>query len=182
MTTGALQGTTIGSYVVRHEIGNGGMGAVYLVEHTMLGRRAALKVLHPEMSANQEMVQRFFNEARAASAIKSPGIVEIYDFGYHTNGSAYIVMELLEGESLSMRLNRYCSRQVPQALQSAQALIIARQVASALARRTAPALCIAISSRTTSTLCPTPRWRAESAPRSSTSASPSSPVMAWAAA
>jgi eukaryotic-like serine/threonine-protein kinase len=133
MTTGALQGTTIGSYVVRHEIGNGGMGAVYLVEHTMLGRKAALKVLHPEMSANQEMVQRFFNEARAASAIKSPGIVEIYDFGYHTNGSAYIVMELLEGESLSMRLNRYRSQQVPQALPSTQALIIARQIASALA-------------------------------------------------
>jgi serine/threonine protein kinase len=133
MTTGALQGTTIGSYVVRHEIGNGGMGAVYLVEHTMLGRKAALKVLHPEMSANQEMVQRFFNEARAASAIKSPGIVEIYDFGYHTNGSAYIVMELLEGESLSMRLNRYRSQQVPQALPSSQALIIARQIASALA-------------------------------------------------
>jgi serine/threonine protein kinase len=133
MTTGALQGTTIGSYVVRHEIGNGGMGAVYLVEHTMLGRKAALKVLHPEMSANQEMVQRFFNEARAASAIKSPGIVEIYDFGYHTNGSAYIVMELLEGESLSMRLNRYRSQRVPQALPSTQALIIARQIASALA-------------------------------------------------
>lgn len=134
MTTGApLQGATIGNYVVRHEIGNGGMGAVYLVEHTMLGRRAALKVLHPEMSANQEMVQRFFNEARAASAIKSPGIVEIYDFGFHTNGSAYIVMELLEGESLSMRLNRFRSQPVPQGLPMQQALVIARQIASALA-------------------------------------------------
>ncbi|MBK7536448.1 MAG: protein kinase [Myxococcales bacterium] len=127
MTAGSLQGTTIGSYVVRHEIGNGGMGSVYLAEHTMLGRRAALKVLRRELSANQEMVTRFFNEARAASAIKSPGIVEIYDFGYHVDGSAYLVMELLEGESLSARLRRFRCLPVPQALH------IARQIASALA-------------------------------------------------
>jgi eukaryotic-like serine/threonine-protein kinase len=127
MTGPSLHGATIGHYVVRHEIGGGGMGTVYLAEHTMLGRRAALKILLPEMSANQEMVKRFFNEARAASAIKNPGIVEIYDFGYHTDGSAYIVMELLEGETLSQRLRRV------RAMPPQQALAVARQIASALA-------------------------------------------------
>ncbi len=134
MTTGGpMQGATIGSYVIRQEIGNGGMGTVYLAEHVMLGRRAAIKVLLPEMSANQEMVKRFFNEARAASAIKSPGIVEIYDFGYHSDGSAYIVMELLEGESLSQRLLRFRVMSTPQAMPVGQALTVARQIASALA-------------------------------------------------
>jgi eukaryotic-like serine/threonine-protein kinase len=127
MTAGPMLGATIGSYVVRKEIGAGGMGTVYLVEHTMLGRKAALKVLRSDMSANQEMVARFFNEARAASAIKSPGIVEIYDFGYHVDGSAYIVMELLDGEPLALRIRRLRCMPVP------QALTIGRQIASALA-------------------------------------------------
>ena len=54
------------------QIGSGGMGAVYLAEHVMLGRRAAIKVLHPRFSTQQDFVTRFFNEARAATAI-TPG-------------------------------------------------------------------------------------------------------------
>jgi serine/threonine-protein kinase len=80
------------------------MGVVYRAEHTQLGRPAALKMLLPQFSSDAGIVQRFFNEARAASAIDHPGIVEIYDFGTHTDGRAYIVMALLKGESLEHRL------------------------------------------------------------------------------
>src|SRR3954463_16674786 len=80
------------------------MGMGYRAEHTPLGRPAALKMLLPALSSDPGIVQRFFNEARAASAIDHPGIVEVYDFGTHTDGRAYIVMALLKGESLEQRL------------------------------------------------------------------------------
>src|SRR5262245_4421548 len=83
------------------------MGAVFLAEHLMLGRRAAIKVLHSTYTAEHDIVQRFFNEARAATAINDPGIVQIFDFGFHSDSSAYIVMELLEGEPLDTRLKRF---------------------------------------------------------------------------
>jgi len=99
-------GVTIGTYRLLAKLGEGGMGAVYLGEHTLLGRRAAIKVLLPAWSANEEIVHRFFNEARAVTRIADPGIVQIFDFGYHTDGSAFIVMELLEGEPMDRRLQR----------------------------------------------------------------------------
>ncbi|HET7500142.1 MAG TPA: protein kinase [Kofleriaceae bacterium] len=122
-----MLGEIIGSYRVVRKIGEGGMGAVYLAEHMLLGRPAALKVLLREMSHREDLVTRFFNEARAATSVKHPGIVEIYDFGYHTNGSAYIVMEFLEGESLSSRLRR------AGVLSEARAVALCRQVGGALA-------------------------------------------------
>jgi len=99
-------GHVIGNYRVVSELGRGGMGLVYLAEHVQLGRQAALKMLLPQFSSDEHIVQRFFNEARAASAIDHPGIVEVYDFGTHTDGRAYIVMALLKGESLQSRLGR----------------------------------------------------------------------------
>jgi serine/threonine-protein kinase len=81
------------------------MGMVYRAEHTQLGKPAALKMLLPQFSSDPTIVQRFFNEARAASAIDHPGIVEISDFGTQ-DGAAYIVMALLKGESLEHRLQR----------------------------------------------------------------------------
>jgi tRNA A-37 threonylcarbamoyl transferase component Bud32 len=120
-----VNGGTLGSYRLERELGRGGMGAVYVGVHTLLGRRAAVKVLLPELSRHQAIVQRFFNEARAATAIKHPGIVEIYDFGFAADGSAYIVMELLAGESLADRLRRG-------PLPLATAIQIARQTATAL--------------------------------------------------
>jgi serine/threonine protein kinase len=122
-----MAGDIIGSYRVLRKIGEGGMGAVYLAEHTLLGRPAAIKVLLREMSHREDLVTRFFNEARAASSVKHPGIVEIYDFGHHTDGSAYIVMEYLEGESLSARLRR------TGVLSEARAVALCRQVGGALA-------------------------------------------------
>src|SRR5262245_38085484 len=101
-----MKGSLIGNYRVLEKLGEGGMGTVYLAEHTLLGRRAAVKVLLPTLSVNQEVVNRFFNEARAATAVADPGIVQIFDFGYHSDNSAFIVMELLEGEALDVRLQR----------------------------------------------------------------------------
>jgi hypothetical protein len=121
-----MDGATIGQYRVTGLIGQGGMGAVYAGEHTLLGRPAAIKVLLPELSQKQDVVQRFFNEARAATAIRHPGIIEIYDFGWTPEGAAFIVMEHLQGETLGRRSSRARFR-----WQSA--LAIARQIAGALA-------------------------------------------------
>src|SRR5512147_2771071 len=119
-------GTQVGAYRVLQQIGHGGMGSVWLAEHTMLGRRAAIKLLHPMYTARPDIVTRFFNEARAATAISDPGIVQIFDFGHHVDGSAYIAMEMLEGEPLDKRLRRLGRLAVPDALR------IMRQVASTL--------------------------------------------------
>ena len=102
------------------------MGAVFVAEHTLIGRKSAIKVLLPEVSTNKEVVTRFFNEARASAVIKHPGLIEVFDFGYHTDGSAYIVMEFLEGESLAARLKREVKLPVD------VLIAVARQVASAL--------------------------------------------------
>src|SRR5882672_1936121 len=99
-------GKKIGSYRVVRELGSGGMGVVYLAEHSVIGRQAAIKMILPDLSGNREMVNRMFNEARMAALIKHPGMVDIYDFGRHSNGCAYLVMEYLEGESLRAVLAR----------------------------------------------------------------------------
>jgi eukaryotic-like serine/threonine-protein kinase len=100
-----LLGTTIGNYKITAEIGHGGMGVVYLAEHPTLGRKAAVKVLHARLAAEPTTVSRFFHEARASNAIRHPNIVEAYDYGTLADGTTYIVMEYLEGENLSSRLN-----------------------------------------------------------------------------
>jgi serine/threonine-protein kinase len=120
-------GKTLGSYKVVSKLGEGGMGAVYTATHPLIGRKAAVKVLLPQFSHQKEIVERFFNEARAATLIKHAGIIDIFDFGYADDGSAYIVMEFLDGESLTSRIQRY--RQ----LRDQDVLRIARQMASALA-------------------------------------------------
>jgi len=120
-------GSNIGQYRILKKLGAGGMGTVYLGEHILLRRRAAIKTLLPTLSQHAEIVERFFTEARATSAIADPGVVQIFDFGYHVDGTAYIVMELLEGEALGARIERLGR------LRPSDALRIARQVASSLA-------------------------------------------------
>jgi serine/threonine-protein kinase len=122
-----LLGIVIGNYQIIRKLGEGGMGAVYLGQHQLLGRPAAIKVLLPELSARPDIVNRFFNEARAVTSISDPGIVQVFDFGYHTDGSAFIVMEYLEGEPLDRRLARLGK------LPAYDALLLCRQIASSLA-------------------------------------------------
>ncbi|MCX5745193.1 MAG: protein kinase, partial [Proteobacteria bacterium] len=101
-----MQPNHIGQYRILKLLGKGGMGMVWLGEHDLLGRRAAIKTLRPDLSSQQDIVDRFFNEARATAAIADPGVVQIHDFGYHVDGTAYIVMEHLEGEALCDRMSR----------------------------------------------------------------------------
>ncbi|HEX3312655.1 MAG TPA: protein kinase, partial [Streptosporangiaceae bacterium] len=98
-------GQTVGGYVILDRIGAGGMGEVYLGEHRRLERRAAIKFLLPGLSKDAALVSRFFNEARALSRIKHPGIVEVFDCDV-LEDRAYIVMEYLEGESMAAVLAR----------------------------------------------------------------------------
>ena len=104
------------------------MGVVYLAEHAVIGRQAAIKLLLPAMSANAEAVTRFFNEARATARIKHAGIVEILDCGTLANGQAYIVMEFLQGETLGAYAARYGKLSADPHLARA----VVRQVATAL--------------------------------------------------
>jgi tRNA A-37 threonylcarbamoyl transferase component Bud32 len=99
-------GTLLGNYRVLARLGAGGMGVVYVGHHEALGRRVVMKVLQRELSNDADMVQRFFNEARAATAIRSPGIVQVFDFGVTPDRRAYFVMELLEGQSLAACLKQ----------------------------------------------------------------------------
>ena len=121
-----MQGARFGNYEVVSQLGAGGMGTVYVARHTLLGRTAAVKVLRPELSQNREVVNRFFNEARAATSIRHPGIIEVFDFGYDDANRAYIIMELLQGESLGHRLHRVGR------VSLSLALTLVRQIAGAL--------------------------------------------------
>jgi serine/threonine protein kinase len=118
-------GSVLGSYRILGEISTGGMGTVYRAEHVLLGRPAAVKLLRPDLTTNDTLVQRFVNEAKAVTACKHPGIVEVYDFDYAPDGSAFFVMELLEGEPLARRLART-------RLSEPEAAALAHGIASAL--------------------------------------------------
>jgi len=120
-----LSGSLLGSYRITGELNRGGMGAVFRARHELLGKDVAIKLLRPELSANTEMVERFFQEGRVATAIRHPGIVEVFDFGYHEDGRAYLVMEFLDGETLAARL-------ATKGLDEIEAAVIARGIASAL--------------------------------------------------
>ena len=93
-------------YVIERLLGEGGMGAVYVARHDVLGRMVAIKTLHPEHARSSEMSQRFIREAKAASRIRHEHIVDVLDIDMTQDGILYIVMELLGGESLAQRLQR----------------------------------------------------------------------------
>jgi cytoskeletal protein RodZ len=98
-------GRAISHYRVLSTLGSGGMGVVYLAEDERLGRQVALKFLPADSAASPQALERFRVEARAASSLSHPGICAIYDIG-DDQGTPYIVMEALRGESLRDRINR----------------------------------------------------------------------------
>ncbi len=97
-------GSAIGPYKVVKKLGEGGMGAVFQAVNEAIERQVAIKVLHPEFAKVPEFTTRFFNEARAVNRIDHPGVVQIGDFGQLPDGTAYIVMEFLKGESMADKL------------------------------------------------------------------------------
>src|SRR5262245_638181 len=92
-------------YRIVRLIGEGGMGAVYEGENVRIHRRVAIKVLHSGIASNTDAVQRFEREAQAAGRIGSEHIVEVLDLGNLADGDRYMVMEFLEGDTLSSRIH-----------------------------------------------------------------------------
>ncbi|MHB8417845.1 MAG: serine/threonine-protein kinase [Myxococcales bacterium] len=118
--------TELGSWRLVAPLGAGGMGQVYLAEHRELGRKAAIKVLHPQLAGDPDLVRRFFAEARVVNEIDHEHIVEIHDFVVDPRGRSYFVMELLHGRSLAdTSLHEGL-------LPLARLVAIARQICSAL--------------------------------------------------
>jgi serine/threonine protein kinase/HD-like signal output (HDOD) protein len=123
--TAALLGQTLGPFRILGLLGQGAMGQVYKAEHQVIGRKAAIKVLAPKVAENPDIVARFFDEARAVNDIRHPNIVEVTDLGY-VGHQPYLVMEMLDGETLEDRLQRTAM------LSPVEAVRIAAQVASAV--------------------------------------------------
>ncbi|HEY0706329.1 MAG TPA: protein kinase [Polyangia bacterium] len=120
-----LIGATLGNYRITGELGEGGMGTVYLGEHTLIARKVAIKLLDPQVAAIPDAVARFFAEARAVNEIRHPNIVDVTDMGTHA-GRPFIVMEYLAGQTLEQRLSQQ------RRLTLVQTVHVARQMASAL--------------------------------------------------
>lgn len=98
---GDLVGSVIADrYHVTRKLGEGGMGQVYLAEHVRMGRRSAVKVMHPAMVNDADAITRFNREAANASRISHPNVAAIYDFGETPDGLIYLAMEFVEGEPL----------------------------------------------------------------------------------
>jgi eukaryotic-like serine/threonine-protein kinase len=114
-----------GRYRILKPLGEGGMGMVFLAEHALIKRRLAIKILHPELAKDADVVEQFMNEARAAGTLGHPNIVESTDMGF-TGQVPYIVFEYLEGTLLTDEIYRVGGLPVRRAVR------IAQQIASAL--------------------------------------------------
>jgi serine/threonine-protein kinase len=119
-------GATIAGYKIERRIGRGGMGVVYLAEHLTLKRRAAFKLIAPELGESEGFRERFLREARIAAGLNHPNIVTVYDAGEAEGGVLYLAMQYIPGSDLSQILHR------ERRLGPYRVLDFARQIASAL--------------------------------------------------
>src|SRR5262249_42622331 len=115
-----------GRYKVETVLGEGGMGVVYRCSHTIIGKKLALKVLRADLARDQEVTERFLNEAKSASTIGNAHIIDISDFGQFQDGATYFVMEFLVGQPLTKLVSGNEPVPVPRIIN------IARQLAEGL--------------------------------------------------
>jgi eukaryotic-like serine/threonine-protein kinase len=115
----------IGPYKLIDELGRGGTGVVYRAEHQALGKAVAIKVLYVDVAADPVAASRFVREARAASRARHPGIVDVTDFGTLQDGRSYLVMELVDGQTIDQLLSEG-------ALDPLRAVLLVRQISLAL--------------------------------------------------
>jgi serine/threonine-protein kinase len=132
MDSDEAKGQKIGNYIVRYKLGEGGMGLVYLAEHSSIGKKVAIKLLRRDLASQAVLVDRFFSEAKVVNDIKHENVIDVFDFGMvppprlDQSPMVYLIMELLEGESLSALIGR----EAP--LPPERAIRIAIQIANAL--------------------------------------------------
>ena len=162
-----LVGTTLGNYKIIRCLGKGGMGTVYLGEHPTIRSKVAIKVLLPRFVADEEVTQRFLDEALAVNSIGHPGIVRIHDCDDHDDIGVYLIMEFLDGKSLQQVLD------TEHELSTAAAAVVIMQAASALNACHKAGIIHRDLKPTTSTSCPIPTCRPTCGSSCSTSASPS---------
>ena len=124
------EGQRLGAYRIVRLLGEGGMGAVYEARQEPLDRRVALKTLHADHAKNKESIARFFNEAKVLSRLEHPSIVQVSDFGHAADGTAYLVMEYLRGQSLASRMDKLSEK--GQRLPISTALQVCVQVSDVL--------------------------------------------------
>ena len=136
-------GAAVGDYVVERFLGAGAMGEVYAGRHPVIGKRVAIKVLKRELAASAEAAERFTREARAVNQIEHPNVIDVFAFGRLDDGRLYLVMDLVEGQSLRAALV-----DGPLELDD-RARDPRRRSPTRSTRRTRAASCIAISSPTT---------------------------------
>ncbi len=117
----------INHYTIVRLLGTGGMGQVFEAVHDQMGRRAAIKVLHKKFAHNKQIAARFLNEARATSMVQSPSLVQIYEYGQTADGTAFLVMEYLDGGTLRQKLEAFGGR-----FPAERAMRLCRQMASGL--------------------------------------------------
>jgi len=106
MVTASLEGKTLGKYRILEPLGRGGMARVYRAYHPQLDRYVAVKVMRSDLTDDGDFLARFQREARSIGALRHTNIVQVFDFDMH-DGIYYMVMELLEGDTLKTRLNDY---------------------------------------------------------------------------
>jgi serine/threonine protein kinase len=123
---GLSSGTKLGPYEIQSPLGAGGMGEVYRARDTRLDRTVAIKVLPTLLSSNPDLRQRLEREAKAVSKLSHPHICTLHDIG-HQDGVDFLVMELVEGETLEQRV-------VKGALSLEQTVCYGAQIAEALAK------------------------------------------------
>lgn len=122
-----MQAQIIGHYRLHQVLGRGGMGTVYQAVHTDLGQQVAVKVLSPLLTRDPDALRRFFTEARVLGRLEHPGIVKVFDYGKLPDGTVYMMMEHLRGETLHQRLQRMVGR-----LPLSEALRLCRHIGQAL--------------------------------------------------